>query len=88
MPAPTLPSVPHYTPAAPTKEDLDWAPLPVIDFAEVGTPEGRAALGAQVREAMRTYGFLYIVNHGYTQAQVGFFFKLQQRIPSLEVTTD
>lgn len=49
---------------------VEWAPLPIIDFSEAGTPEGRSALAAQVRDAMRTYGFLYIVNHGYTQAQV------------------
>lgn len=90
MPAPTLPSLPRYTPAPPTKEDcksrrrslvcihvhahartvVEWAPLPIIDFSEAGTPEGRSALAPQVRDAMRTYGFLYIVNHGYTQAQV------------------
>ncbi|OJT03633.1 UPF0676 protein [Trametes pubescens] len=69
MPAPTLPSLPRYTPAPPTKEDLEWAPLPIIDFSEASTPEGRSALAVQVRDAMRTYGFLYIVNHGYTQAQ-------------------
>lgn len=49
---------------------VEWAPLPIIDFSEAGTSEGRAALAVQVRDAMRTYGFLYIVNHGYTQAQV------------------
>lgn len=51
---------------------VEWAPLPIIDFSEAGTPEGRSALAVQVRDAMRTYGFLYIVNHGYTQAQVRF----------------
>lgn len=49
---------------------VEWAPLPIIDFSEAGTREGCLALSVQVRDAMRTYGFLYIINHGYTQAQV------------------
>ncbi|KAI0634517.1 Clavaminate synthase-like protein [Trametes polyzona] len=69
MPVPILPTLPHYTPAPPTKEELEWAPLPVIDFSDAHTPEGRSALAAQVRDAMRTYGFLYIINHGLTPGQ-------------------
>ncbi|KAI0365420.1 Clavaminate synthase-like protein [Pilatotrama ljubarskyi] len=69
MPVATIPPLPHYTPAPPTKDISEWAPLPVIDFTKAGTPEGQAELVAEVRSAMRTYGFLYVVNHGYTQAQ-------------------
>ncbi|KAI0760891.1 Clavaminate synthase-like protein [Trametes elegans] len=69
MPAPIVPSVPRYVPAPPTKEDLEWADLPIIDFSNAGTPEGRAALTPEVCNAMRTYGFMYVVNHGLTQAQ-------------------
>ena len=48
---------------------VEWADLPIIDLSKASTPEGRAELAPQVRDAMRTYGFFYIVNHGYTQAQ-------------------
>ncbi|PIL28646.1 hypothetical protein GSI_08688 [Ganoderma sinense ZZ0214-1] len=68
MPAPTKPPVTHYEPAPETQED-NYAPVPIVDFAKVGTPEGRAELAPQVREAMRTYGFICIVNHGLTQTQ-------------------
>lgn len=44
--------------------------MPIIDFSKVHTPEGRAELVPQVRDAMHTYGFMCIVNHGLTQAQV------------------
>ncbi|KAI1787054.1 Clavaminate synthase-like protein [Ganoderma leucocontextum] len=33
------------------------------------TPEGRAELAPQVRDAMRTCGFMCVVNHGLSQAQ-------------------
>ncbi|PIL28627.1 hypothetical protein GSI_08669 [Ganoderma sinense ZZ0214-1] len=69
MPAVTIPPVAHYDPTPGTKEEIDYAAVPIIDFAKVGTPEGRAALAPQVRDAMRTYGFMCIVNHGLTQAQ-------------------
>ncbi|KAI0703871.1 Clavaminate synthase-like protein [Cerioporus squamosus] len=76
MPGTTLPPVPHYVPAPPTKEDLDWADLVVIDISKARTPEGRAQLAPQVRDAMRTTGFLYVVNHGMTQAQTDRIFDI------------
>ncbi|KAI0672085.1 Clavaminate synthase-like protein [Trametes maxima] len=69
MSEPTIPRVPHWTPILPTKEDLEWAPLPIIDFSKASTPEGLTELSRDVCNAMRTYGFLYVINHGYTQAQ-------------------
>ncbi|KAL7284828.1 hypothetical protein ACG7TL_002141 [Trametes sanguinea] len=47
MPAPVLPSLAHYTPAPPTKENLEWAPIPIIDFSEAHNPEGLAALAPE-----------------------------------------
>ena len=49
---------------------VDYADVPVIDFAGVRTPEGRLELAPKVRDAMRDYGFMCIVNHGLSQAQV------------------
>ncbi|KAI0630153.1 Clavaminate synthase-like protein [Trametes polyzona] len=69
MPGITVPPVPHYEPAPATKEDLDWADFPVIDISKAKTAEGRAELAPIVAEAMRTYGFLYVVVHGMTQEQ-------------------
>ena len=49
---------------------VEWADLPIVDFSKVDTSEGRAALVPQVCEAMRTFGFLMVINHGWTQTQV------------------
>ncbi|PIL28628.1 hypothetical protein GSI_08670 [Ganoderma sinense ZZ0214-1] len=65
----SIPQVAHYERAPETKEEIEYAVVPIIDFANVHTPEGRAQLAPQVRDAMRTYGFMCIVNHGLTQAQ-------------------
>ena len=49
---------------------VDWVDLPIIDISKANTVEGRAELASQVCDAMRTFGFMYVVNHGLTQAQV------------------
>ncbi|KAJ8457010.1 hypothetical protein ONZ51_g11780 [Trametes cubensis] len=87
MPATTIPSVPHYVPAPPTKEDLEWADLPIIDLSKASTPEGRAELAPQVRDAMRTFGFMYVVNHGLTQAQNERIFDIAD-VPFSQVAED
>ncbi|KAI0708359.1 Clavaminate synthase-like protein [Earliella scabrosa] len=69
MPGTTIPPVPHYEPPPTTKENLDWADFPIIDLSKARTPEGRAELAPIVRDAMRTYGFLSIINHGLTEAE-------------------
>ncbi|KAI0658180.1 Clavaminate synthase-like protein [Cubamyces menziesii] len=87
MPAPTIPYAPHYVPAPATKEELEWAELPIIDFSAASTPEGRAALVPQVCNAMQTYGFMYLVNHGLTQAQNDRIFDIAD-IPFSQVPED
>jgi len=49
---------------------VEFADLPIIDLSKAHTPEGRAELYPQLRDALRTHGFLYAINHGYTQTQV------------------
>ncbi|KAF9259643.1 Clavaminate synthase-like protein [Marasmius fiardii PR-910] len=63
-----LPFAPRFTMAEPTKEDLDYADLPIIDLLEAKANPAKVA--EQVRDAMTTKGFLYIVNHGYTPEQM------------------
>ncbi|RPD60561.1 Clavaminate synthase-like protein [Lentinus tigrinus ALCF2SS1-7] len=62
-------SLSHYVPAPSAKEELNWAELPVIDLSKAATPEARAELMPIVRDAMHTYGFMYIINHGLSPAQ-------------------
>ena len=52
---------------------VDWAELPVIDISKAKTPQGRIELGPIVRDAMRNHGFMFVVNHGLTQAEVSVF---------------
>jgi len=51
---------------------VEFADLAIIDLSKAHTPEGRQELYPQLREALRTHGFFYAINHGYTQAQVRF----------------
>jgi isopenicillin N synthase-like dioxygenase len=49
---------------------VEFANLTIIDLSKVHTPEGRQELYPKLRDALRTQGFVYAINHGYTQAQV------------------
>ena len=49
---------------------VDYADLAVVDLSKFSTPEGREELATLVRDAMRTQGFFYVVNHGMTSEQV------------------
>jgi len=52
---------------------VEFADLAIVDLSKANTPEGRAELYPQLRDALHTYGFVCAINHGYTQAQVGLF---------------
>jgi len=69
MPSLTLPECPRYISPPATKEELEFANLTVIDLSKVHSPEGRQELYPKLRDALRTQGFVYAINHGYTQAQ-------------------
>lgn len=49
---------------------VDYADLAVIDISKADTEEGRAVLAIEVRDALLKHGFFYVVNHGYSEAQV------------------
>ncbi|PIL28758.1 hypothetical protein GSI_08802 [Ganoderma sinense ZZ0214-1] len=82
-----FPDAPHRPPPPPTTEDLDWADLPIVDISKASTAEGRTELAAQVRDAMRTFGFMYIVNHGLTQAQNARLFDIAD-VPFSQVSEE
>ncbi|KAH9944883.1 Clavaminate synthase-like protein [Amylocystis lapponica] len=87
MPSVTFPAIPHYVPAPGTNEDLDYADLTIVDLAKAATPEGRAELAVQVRDAMTTQGFFYVINHGYTQTQTDRTFDIAD-IPFSQVSDE
>ncbi|KAH7928363.1 Clavaminate synthase-like protein [Leucogyrophana mollusca] len=76
MPSLTLPQSPRYVTAPPTGEILDYANLAIIDMTKARTAEGRAVLAVEVRDALLTHGFFYVVNHGYTQPQTERIFDI------------
>ncbi|KAF8515806.1 Clavaminate synthase-like protein [Hysterangium stoloniferum] len=64
-----LPATPHYQVPPPTSHNLEWAQLQIVDLSQVDTPDSRARLARQIRDAMVTTGFFYVINHGYTLEQ-------------------
>ncbi|PCH36931.1 Clavaminate synthase-like protein [Wolfiporia cocos MD-104 SS10] len=69
MPGSILPPVPQYNLPPPTKEPLEFADLAIVDLSKANTPEGRAELAIQVRDAMSKVGFFYAVNHGLSPSE-------------------
>jgi len=76
MPGLTNPQPSRYVPAPPSKENLEYADLVMIDLSKAATAEGRAELAVELRTALTTHGFFYIINHGYTQAQTERMFDI------------
>ena len=60
----------RYLPSTYMPRVVDYADFPIIDISKAKTPEGLKELAPVVRDAMQTYGFLYIVNHGLTDTEV------------------
>ncbi|KIP02802.1 hypothetical protein PHLGIDRAFT_130532 [Phlebiopsis gigantea 11061_1 CR5-6] len=83
----TIPTIPHYEPAAPSQEDLDYANLAIIDLSKYSTPEGRAELVDELRDAVRTYGFFYVINHGMTNEQTRRIFDIAD-VPFSQVSDE
>ncbi|KAG2360663.1 hypothetical protein BDR07DRAFT_1377828 [Suillus spraguei] len=82
-----MPECAHYIPPAETKEDLEFADLSIIDLSKAHTAKGRAELYPQLRDALRTHGFVYAINHGYTQAQRDRIFDIAS-VPFNDVSLD
>ncbi|KAF8888023.1 hypothetical protein BD779DRAFT_1440344 [Infundibulicybe gibba] len=87
MPGAVLPKAPRHIPPPPTTADLDYANLAIIDLAKYNSPEGRAELVKEVREALSTVGFFYVINHGYTQEQTRRIFDIAD-IPFSQVSAE
>ncbi|KAK7007967.1 Clavaminate synthase-like protein [Favolaschia claudopus] len=70
------PAPPAYVAPPPSKEDLNYADLTIIDLSKAKTAEGRKALAEEVVKAMGSHGFFYVINHGYTQEQTTRVFSI------------
>lgn len=66
---------------------VDYADLAIIDLSKAKTPEGRAALANEVRDALSTTGFFYVVGHGYTQEETDRMFDIAD-VPFAQVSDE
>ncbi|KAF8586081.1 Clavaminate synthase-like protein [Ramaria rubella] len=78
MPTVTLPHAPHHIKPPTTTHELEWADLAIIDISKAHTTEGREQLTVEVRDALATTGFFYVVNHGYTPEQTARIFDIAE----------
>lgn len=53
-----------------TKADLEWADLVTLDLSDFDRPGGKQRLASQLKEAIHTVGFFYLVNWGLPQSEV------------------
>ncbi|PYH47534.1 putative oxidoreductase, 2OG-Fe(II) oxygenase family [Aspergillus saccharolyticus JOP 1030-1] len=53
-----------------TTQPLDYADLVTLDLSRFDTPEGKAQLVEQLKQAAHDVGFFYITNFGLTQDQI------------------
>ena len=53
---------------------MDYVDLPIIDLAKFGSAEDRVLLATQVRDALLTHGFFYVIGHGHHQPEARSLF--------------
>lgn len=66
-----------------TAADLPWADLIAIDLSKFDKPGGRQQLAAQLKHAISTVGFFYVINFGLSEAEVDEQFEIAQEIFAL-----
>lgn len=59
-----------WTRPAPTKENLDWAPLVEIDLSRFDEPGGKEELAKQLYDAVTRVGFWVVVGHGLEEERI------------------
>jgi hypothetical protein len=70
---PIKPPMRPYVAPPETKADVEYANLRTIDLSKFDSPDGavRDSLFEEFKKAIAEDGFLYLVNFGLTQEQVG-----------------
>ncbi|KAJ9649817.1 hypothetical protein H2198_010857 [Neophaeococcomyces mojaviensis] len=63
-----------------TTAELEWADLVTIDLSQFDLPNGKQKLAAQLKHAISTVGFFYVINFGLTESEVDEQFALAKAI--------
>ncbi|PFH47634.1 hypothetical protein AMATHDRAFT_77105 [Amanita thiersii Skay4041] len=87
MPSLVHPPTPVFIEPPPTKENLDFANLAIVDLSKYHSSDGKAELIETVKTALSTIGFFYVINHGYTQEQRNRIFDIAN-IPFTQVSDE
>lgn len=66
-----------------TKENLDYADIPILDFSLFDDPKGKEKLIAQAKEAVESTGFFYVTNFGLTEQEINYQWALGKEILEL-----
>ncbi|KAF1817083.1 2OG-Fe(II) oxygenase superfamily protein [Eremomyces bilateralis CBS 781.70] len=53
-----------------TTADLEWADLVTIDLSQFDEPGGKKKLASQLKHAISTVGFFYVINFGLSEEEV------------------
>ncbi|KIN99741.1 hypothetical protein M404DRAFT_782075 [Pisolithus tinctorius Marx 270] len=61
--------------------------IPIVDIGRASTPEERAALAQQIRNACMNVGFFYVSNHGIPQETIDEVFSVMKAYFSLPLET-
>lgn len=77
MPATSYQDIPETT------AKLPWADLVAIDLSRFDEPGGKQELAAQLKHAISTVGFFYVINFGLSEAEVDEQFDIARDIFAL-----
>ncbi|TFK45772.1 hypothetical protein OE88DRAFT_1740037 [Heliocybe sulcata] len=61
-----------YTPVPRPIEQLEYADLPIVDLVGPAQSVRAMVIRELIRDTVKTSGFMYVMNHGHTPAQVPF----------------
>jgi isopenicillin N synthase-like dioxygenase len=70
----------RYADTPETTADLNWADLITIDLSQFDTPGGKQRLAAQLKNAISTVGFFYVINFGLSEEEVNEQFAVAKQI--------
>lgn len=74
-----------YSELPETKEDLSWAELVSLDLSTFDQPGGKEALAKQLKHAVHTVGFFYVVGYGISQEKVDKQFAIGKEVFDLSL---